>query len=71
MTTKPYLDYDIDLNLELMDVINLLKSDPDKEVADVAEQTDYTLLHQKKKNKEEEKSLLQLDNALIESETQL
>jgi hypothetical protein len=35
--TKPFLDYEIDLNLELMEIINQLKSDQDKEVVDVAE----------------------------------
>jgi hypothetical protein len=34
---KPYLDYDINLNLELMDILNKLKSDIDRDVVEAVE----------------------------------
>jgi hypothetical protein len=37
VSIKPYLDYDINLNLELMDVLNSLKSDPDRDVIETVE----------------------------------
>ncbi len=52
---KPFFDYDLDLNLELSDIINNLKSDHDREVVEAIEQSDYKLLHQRKKTKDEEK----------------
>lgn len=55
VSIKPYLDHDINLNLELMEIINKLKSDPDKDVVEAIEQCDYKLLQARKRTKEEEK----------------
>ena len=44
VSLKPYLDYDTNINLELMDVLNALKSDSDKEVIEAAEHCDYKML---------------------------
>jgi hypothetical protein len=41
---KPYLDYDTNLNLELMDILNQLKVDLDRDVIEAVEQCDYKLL---------------------------
>lgn len=41
---KPYLDYDVGLNLELMDVLNYLKQDSDRDVVEAVEATDFKLL---------------------------
>lgn len=41
---KPYFDYDMSLNLELMDIINTLKQDSDRDVIECVEQCDYKLL---------------------------
>lgn len=54
---KPYLDYDVSLNLELMDILNTLKNDSDRDVIEAVEHCDYKLLNQKKKSKEEEKQM--------------
>lgn len=44
VVTKSHLDYDINLNLELMDILNQLKSDNDKDVVEAVEQSDFKLL---------------------------
>jgi hypothetical protein len=54
---KPHLDYDINLNLELMDILNQLKADSDRDVVESVEQCDFKLLQQRKKSKEEEKMM--------------
>jgi hypothetical protein len=41
---KPFFDYDMSLNLELMDIINTLKQDSDRDVIESVEQCDYKLL---------------------------
>lgn len=64
VTIKPFLDYEIDMNLELMEIINRLKADNDRDVSDAAEHSDYLMLHSKKRTKEEEKALLQNDMLL-------
>lgn len=48
---KPYFDQDVDLSLELMDILNNLNNDPDRDVQEAVEHTDYELLQQRKKNK--------------------
>ena len=48
---KPYFDNDVDLSLELMDILNNLNNDPDRDVQEAVEHTDYELLQQRKKNK--------------------
>ena len=48
---KPYFDSDVDLSLELMDILNNLNNDPDRDVQEAVEHTDYELLQQRKKNK--------------------
>jgi hypothetical protein len=34
---KPYIDYDINVNLELMDSLNILKNDSDKDVVEAVD----------------------------------
>ena len=48
---KPYFDQDVDLSLELMDILNNLNNDQDRDVQEAVEHTDYELLQQRKKNK--------------------
>lgn len=40
---KPHLDYDVTLNLELMDIVNDLKQDSDRDVVEAVESTDLKL----------------------------
>lgn len=68
---KPYFDYDITLNLELMDILNSLKVDSDRDVIEAVEQCDYKLLQQKKKTKEEEKLMNKQDKEKEELEAKL
>ena len=51
LSIKPYFDSDVDLSLELMDLLNNLQNDPDRDVREAVEQTDFELLQQRKKNK--------------------
>lgn len=37
ITIKPYIDYDVNLNLELMDILNRLKMDSDRDVVEAVE----------------------------------
>lgn len=41
---KPHLDYDVNLNLEIMDILNRLKMDNDRDVVEAVEHTDFKLL---------------------------
>lgn len=41
---KPYFDMDVDLSLELMDILNNLNNDTDRDVLEAVEHTDYELL---------------------------
>lgn len=41
---KPYLDNDDKFNLDLMDVLNLLKQDSNRDVIEAIEQADFNLL---------------------------
>jgi len=41
---KPFFDKDIDLSLELMDILQVLNSDTDRDVLEAVEHTDYELL---------------------------
>lgn len=41
---KPYFDNDVDLSLELMDILNNLNNDTDRDVQEAVEHTDYELL---------------------------
>lgn len=41
---KPYFDYDIDLSIELIDILNKLTGDPDRDVVEAVEHTDFELL---------------------------
>lgn len=51
LSIKPYFDKDVDLSLELMDVLNALQSDADRDVLEAVEHTDYELLQARKKSK--------------------
>jgi len=56
---KPYFDKDVEINLELMDILNGLQNDEDRDVIEAVEHTDYELLQCRKKtknNKEMEKA---------------
>ena len=50
---KPFFDKDIDLSLELMDILQVLNSDTDRDVLEAVEHTDYELLQSRKKMKDE------------------
>ena len=49
---KPFFDQDMDLSLELMDILNHLHNDQDRDVLEAVEHTDFELLQNRKKNKE-------------------
>lgn len=49
---KPYFDHDMDLQLELLDILNQLHNDSDRDVLEAVELTDFELLQNRKKNKE-------------------
>eukprot|EP00347_Sterkiella_histriomuscorum_P008191 403346032 len=68
---KPYLDYDVNINLELMDILNRLKMDSDRDVVEAVEQCDFKLLQQRKRSREEEKSLNQQNLEKIDYEAKL
>lgn len=51
LNIKPYFDNDTDLSLEMMDVLNALQSDKDRDVLEAVEHTDFELLQQRKKVK--------------------
>ena len=44
LSIKPYFDSDVNLSLELMDLLNNHQNDPDREVREAVEQTDFELL---------------------------
>jgi hypothetical protein len=50
LSIKPFFDKDVDLSLELMDVLNALQSDVDRDVLEAVEHTDYELLQSRKKS---------------------
>lgn len=52
LVIKPYFDKDLDLSLELMDILQVLQSDTDRDVLEAVEHTDYELLQQRKKTKD-------------------
>ena len=52
LAIKPYFDQDMDLSLELMDTLNNLHNDQDRDVLEAVEHTDFELLQNRKKNKE-------------------
>jgi disulfide oxidoreductase YuzD len=41
---KPYLEVDMNLNVKFVDIVNVLRSDKDKEVVDAIENCEYLLL---------------------------
>ena len=57
VSIKPYLDYDVNLNLEIMDILNKLKMDNDRDVVEAVEHCDFKLLQQRKRTREEEKNM--------------
>ena len=48
---KPFFDCYTELSLELMDILSDLNNDPDRDVLEAVEHTDYELLQNRKKNK--------------------
>jgi hypothetical protein len=51
LSIKPYFDKDQELSLELMDILNHLANDGDRDVQEAVEHTDFELLQNRKKNK--------------------
>ena len=51
LVIKPYFDKDVEINLELMDILNGLQNDEDRDVLEAVEHTDYELLQGRKKTK--------------------
>lgn len=41
---KPYLDYDMNLNVDLMDILNELRQDRNRDVVEAVDQLDFNLL---------------------------
>jgi hypothetical protein len=41
---KPYFDNDVDLSLELLNILQALNNDPDRDVIEAVEHTDFELL---------------------------
>jgi hypothetical protein len=52
LSIKPYFDPNSSQSLEMMDILTTLVDDPDREVREAAEHTDFELLQNRKKNKE-------------------
>lgn len=65
---KPYLDHEMNLNVQIMDIMNELRQDKDRDVIEAIEHCEFKLLQQRKKTKEEEKMLLEKDQEKIELE---
>lgn len=51
LVIKPYFDDDQDLSLEMMDILTSLQSDPDRDVIEAVEHTDFELLQKSLKSK--------------------
>ena len=51
LVIKPYFDDDQDLSLEMMDILSNLQSDPDRDVIEAVEHTDFELLQKRLKSK--------------------
>lgn len=51
LVIKPYFDDDQDLSLEMMDILTTLQSDPDRDVIEAVEHTDFELLQRSLKSK--------------------
>ncbi len=49
---QPFIEYDIDEHLKLLDALNILKEDKDKDVYEAVEQSDIILMSVKKKSKQ-------------------
>ena len=58
---KPYLDYDMQLSMEIIDILNNLRDDPDRDVVEATEHTDFLLLQARKKSKDEEKEMMDIN----------
>ena len=41
---KQFLEYDKNINLDLMEILNKLRTDPDRDVVEAIEQCDFDLL---------------------------
>ena len=63
---KKHLEYDSKINMSLMEILNQLRTDQDRDVVEAVEQCDYELLQERKKGKNNEKHLQDLDNEKIE-----
>lgn len=68
---KKHLRYDSKISMELMEILNNLRTDPDRDVVEAIEQCDYDLLQERKKAKNNESQLLELDHEKIEFDQKL
>ena len=53
---KPFLDYDQSLANDLISILTSMHSDPDPDVVEAVQQSDYELLQMKKKTRDQEKA---------------
>ena len=68
---KPALDYEQTLANELISILTSMHSDPDPDVVEAVQQSDYELLQMKKKTREQEKAATAEDTAKISFEAGL
>lgn len=54
---KQYIDYDVDMNVRIHDILSELRFDKNKDIQEAVEHLDLALLQQRKKTKDEEKSI--------------
>ena len=52
LVIKPFFDRDTEISHELMDVLQVLQSDTDRDVLEAVENTDFELLQSRKKMKD-------------------
>jgi hypothetical protein len=77
-SVKPFLEYDVDLHLGLLDLLTFMRSDPDKDVVEAVDRTDEKMMSTKKKTKKEEQEaehreteLRELEKKLLERESRV
>ena len=68
---KCYLEYDVDSHLQLLDALNELKRDPDKDVQETAESCEDALMDIKKRTKNDEEHFKQVELKLEQHEIEL
>jgi hypothetical protein len=70
---KPTLEHEMNLNIQIMEIMNELRQDKNRDVIEAIEQSEFKLLQQRKKggSKEEEKIMLREDQDKAEAEAKL